>query len=54
MFAVDLRHVFASKVTGGLPDPPETVVLGSDQMTVRIAWIEPPGERLSHALSIKS
>ena len=34
-------------MTGGLPDPPETVVLGSDQMTVRIAWIEPPGERLN-------
>ncbi|CAE7572570.1 unnamed protein product [Symbiodinium sp. CCMP2592] len=34
-------------VTGGLPDPPETVVLGSDQMTVRIAWIEPPGGRLN-------
>ncbi|CAE7859661.1 amy, partial [Symbiodinium microadriaticum] len=35
-----------SIVTGGLPDPPETVVLGSDQMTVRIAWIEPPGQGL--------
>ena len=32
-----------AQVTGGLPDPPETLVLGSDQMTVRIAWIEPPG-----------
>lgn len=28
---------------GGLPDAPETFVLGSDQMSVRISWLEPPG-----------
>eukprot|EP00913_Durusdinium_trenchii_P025216 g23672.t1 len=33
-------------VVGGLPDPPEIVILGSDQMTVRISWIEPPGQGL--------
>ena len=26
------------------PEPPQTVILGSDQMSVRIAWIEPPGQ----------
>ncbi|CAE7600377.1 rsgI3 [Symbiodinium natans] len=29
------------------PDPPETIVLGSDQMTVRIAWIEPSGQNVT-------
>eukprot|EP00438_Fugacium_kawagutii_P002541 Skav207757 [mRNA] locus=scaffold181:205371:206598:+ [translate_table: standard] len=33
------------EVMGGLPDAPETIVLGSDQMSVRISWIEPPGRR---------
>jgi len=32
-------------VIGGLPDAPETFVLGSDQMSVRISWLEPPGLR---------
>lgn len=32
-----------AEVIGGLPDAPETFVLGSDQMSVRISWLEPPG-----------
>ena len=35
-----------SVVIGGLPDAPETFVLGSDQMSVRISWLEPPGRGL--------
>ena len=32
------------QVIGDLPAAPVTTVLGSDQMSVRISWEEPPGQ----------